>query len=351
MHQIKQQRSNIAVIGGGVVGLTTAFILSKEYNVTVVAEHIGTATDSIKASAIWHVYLVPETDEVLSWAQITLEKLYDLETNEPSAGVEVVPGVELFRKSGPIPHVPSWSHIPKRFKIFTEKEVAMYNKYIASELTEIELQLLRENPVTWGYYIDAPAADMQKYLSWLEKSVINQGVKVRKVKLSSFDDISNDYEIIINCSGLGARELTKDRNFIPYKGQYFVLKASTTSPKDYVGDDYHPNGITYVIPRLGEVLVGGWAEKGCEDLELTLKFTDAIRKAGLYTPWLQSCSESDQARSPVVGIRPARVNGVRLETDTLSAKIPIVHNYGHGGSGFSLSWGCAEAVKVLVLKL
>jgi len=45
-----------------------------------------------------------------------------------------------------------------------------------------------------------------------------------------------------------------------------------------------------------------------------------------------------------VGLRPFRRSGVRLERDQLPDGRIVIHNYGHGGSGFTLSWGCAREV-------
>lgn len=60
----------------------------------------------------------------------------------------------------------------------------------------------------------------------------------------------------------------------------------------------------------------------------------------------------DQLRqtSPfVVGVRPHRTGGVRLELEPeLLAGKYVIHNYGHGGGGITLSWGCASVVKDLV---
>jgi D-amino-acid oxidase len=42
------------------------------------------------------------------------------------------------------------------------------------------------------------------------------------------------------------------------------------------------------------------------------------------------------------GVRPRRT-GVRLELD-VGPGPAIIHNYGHGGAGITLSWGCAEEV-------
>jgi D-amino-acid oxidase len=45
-----------------------------------------------------------------------------------------------------------------------------------------------------------------------------------------------------------------------------------------------------------------------------------------------------------VGLRPFRKSGVRLERDQLRDGRAVIHNYGHGGGGFTLSWGCAREV-------
>jgi D-amino-acid oxidase len=47
------------------------------------------------------------------------------------------------------------------------------------------------------------------------------------------------------------------------------------------------------------------------------------------------------------GVRPCRKSGIRLEAETIGDTL-VIHDYGHGGSGISLSWGCAhEAVNIM----
>lgn len=339
----------VVVVGGGVVGLTCALVLSLDHDVTVVAGRVGTSSDSIKATAIWHVYLVPETATVLSWAQYSLEKFCDLAATTPDAGVEMVRGVELFRKGDFV--LPAWSRIPRFFAPLTDSQISSFNAVPATQLTGDDLRILDANPVRWGYRIEAPAAAMETYLSWLERSVRREHVRFVSRRIKDFNELSADHDLIVDCAGFGARELAHDKEFVAYKGQHFVLKGSASSPLEYVGDDDHPGGMAYMIPRGGEVLVGGCAEEGREDLLFTLDWAETLKRAGLFVPWLRACSSEDQARPPVVGIRPCRTGGVRLEADRVSASIPIIHNYGHGGSGFSLSWGCAEAVKTQIASL
>jgi D-amino-acid oxidase len=52
-----------------------------------------------------------------------------------------------------------------------------------------------------------------------------------------------------------------------------------------------------------------------------------------------------------VGLRPSRPGGVRLEVDAEGPKgTEVIHNYGHGGAGVTLSWGCGEEVVGLMEK-
>lgn len=56
----------------------------------------------------------------------------------------------------------------------------------------------------------------------------------------------------------------------------------------------------------------------------------------------------DRIVKETVGLRPFRPSGPRIEAETLDRKT-IVHNYGHGGSGWSLSWGTGNIARNLVL--
>jgi D-amino-acid oxidase len=72
--------------------------------------------------------------------------------------------------------------------------------------------------------------------------------------------------------------------------------------------------------------------------------TDIIRRCAEFVPELLS--------APIIAeyvcIRPGRKEGVRLERETVEGGFHIIHNYGHGGAGMSLAWGCATDVLNLV---
>jgi glycine/D-amino acid oxidase-like deaminating enzyme len=59
--------------------------------------------------------------------------------------------------------------------------------------------------------------------------------------------------------------------------------------------------------------------------------------------------DPDAPGACIAGVRPYRNDSYRLEAETISSKF-IVHNYGHGGAGITLSWGCAAKVRDIVKK-
>src|SRR5580704_2143618 len=79
------------------------------------------------------------------------------------------------------------------------------------------------------------------------------------------------------------------------------------------------------------VLLGGL--QGC-----ATSFSD---KGAAKAPALQLVpvrASTDRITRVTVCTRPFRAAGPRLDTEQIGSKL-VVHNYGHGGSGWSLSWG------------
>ena len=55
-------------------------------------------------------------------------------------------------------------------------------------------------------------------------------------------------------------------------------------------------------------------------------------------PWLAPLISMDNVIRSIVGLRPFRPSGFRVESEKFDDKV-VVHNYGHGGGGITLSWG------------
>jgi glycine/D-amino acid oxidase-like deaminating enzyme len=349
-------RKRITVVGAGVIGLTTALVLSKQHDVRIVARESGPATNSRLATAIWHIYLVTTRESLssddphLRWGEETLSKLIDISLKYVDSGVSSVEGVELFRHTEP-ENYPAWFEFAKRtmgLRHLTDGELLKFNAVEDLKISDDHKVLLRKSPVKWGYRLRAPVARMDRYLRWLEQQLFGRNVSFERRTIERFDEVASFSEIIVNCTGIGSRELLSDSSFTPYKGQYFVLAADMEAPEFYVGDDDHPLGMAYAIPRGGEVLIGGTAEANKDDLIPTIDVQEISERAGLYYPWIVEALGRQKIQTPIVGVRPVRSDGVRLEVDRSISSIPIIHNYGHGGSGFSLSWGCASAVLQII---
>ncbi len=320
----------VAVLGCGVVGLTAAVELSRSADVSVLYDRPLLETTSAIATAIWHVYLVdPNDTRVLRWAQRSLERYLDIATHSPEAGVSLVTGVELFRKSKRM--VPPWWHIPPRFRLLDDTELRIYPG------------------ARWGYEICAPLADMYQYLPWLSDRARTRGVQFVEGHVARMEDLAGAFDVVVNCTGLRAREILRDDGLQPVRGQYLVLERGDDCPAAYVGDDDNPGGMSFAIPRCHDICVGGTEEYGVESLEFEADEAAMIRRAGELFPWLRAAGRRVLRR--VVGLRPFRAAGVRLELETSASGIRVVHNYGHGGSGFSLAWGCAADVRTLVERI
>jgi D-amino-acid oxidase len=317
--------ARVGIVGAGVMGLTTCYeLLTRDYDVSLYFAEPPLNTTSSVATAIWHVYLVdPHDSQNLAWAEVTLRRLLELANRNGVAGVYVVKGVELFRRSEPA--LPPWHRIPPLFAMLSDSEVARYKD------------------VAWGYRIAAPLAEMDKYLRWLYREVWRLGARLIPRRLATLEEITDDVEVIVNCSGLGARELVGDPGLQGVRGQYLILEKPDGVDSDYVGDDENPGGMTYVIPRKSDVCVGGTEEYGIEDHHFSLDIPDLLRRAADLVPWLAD-SRQVALRQTVVGLRPWRASGIRFETSAPVGGVPVIHNYGHGGSGFSLAWGCAQSV-------
>jgi D-amino-acid oxidase len=304
----------------------------------MVATDIGIKSRSIVATAIWHVYLVDNNDiRTLSWAKMTLERLLSIEKLNQKAGICRVQGVELFRKSDA--HLPTWCDIPPMFEPLTAGEIAEFQNLDAPE------NAIR--PIKWGYRIEAPSADMSIYLPWLLNEVEKKGVKVSQEAVIDLQDCFQYADIIVNCTGYGSHILHPEANIIPVRGQYIVFDCDSDGPTCYFGDDDHPTETSYFIPRLGEAILGGTEEFGIEAIEFDRSVSDFIERVSPFEPWVQGLAGLEPKRL-VVGIRPYRVDGVLLTATEQGDNRLLVHNVGHGGSGFSLSWGCAAEVKGMI---
>ncbi len=108
--------------------------------------------------------------------------------------------------------------------------------------------------------------------------------------------------------------------------------------------DHSSKASTYILPQPGGLILGGTAEE--DDWSLT---PDPRTAAAIVARCAAVRPEIAGARvlQHRVGLRPAR-DTVRLEREVLPGGGTVVHNYGHGGAGVTVAWGCARRAAGLV---
>jgi len=168
------------------------------------------------------------------------------------------------------------------------------------------------------------------------------GGSIERREVSSVESVAREARAVVNCAGLGARELVGDETMSPIRGQ--IVRVRNPGLTRFVLDDDNPAGVTYIIPRSEDCVLGGTAEDGAWDTTPNPAVAEAIlSRCVALEPRLGGVEVLEHR----VGLRPGRPE-VRLEIEELSGGSTCVHNYGHGGSGVTLSWGCAEEAVGLV---
>jgi D-amino-acid oxidase len=183
---------------------------------------------------------------------------------------------------------------------------------------------------------------MPIYLSYLTDRFRAAGGRLERSPVPSLDQALAVTPVVVNCSGIGARELVPDPRVRPVRGQ--VVVVSNPGVEEFFAE--HPGPSTrlrYVLPHETTVVLGGTAEPDLADRTPDPEVTRRI-VAGCaeVVPALAAARVLEQR----VGLRPVR-DEVRLEPEDRPGG-RIIHNYGHGGAGVTLSWGCAREVAALI---
>ncbi|WP_407319613.1 FAD-dependent oxidoreductase [Isoptericola halotolerans] len=309
--------SRVIVVGAGVLGLSCAVrLLEAGHQVEILARELPPDTTSAVAAALWYPYLAFSPDSaagsqerVTAWSARTFTAFADLSAADPGSGVRMRPGTEVFAETPPDPW---W-------------------RDAVPELTRTD-----QVPPSYraGWTFSSPVVDMPVYLGWLADRAAALGGTVMQGTVDDLDALPDDGDVVVNTTGLGARELTGDDTVRPARGQTVVLEQW--------GLDrwwLDAGGPTYVVPRLGEVVVGGTDDVGAWDRTPSADTAaDILDRASRLVPEVREARVLRHA----VGLRPARPS-VRVEREGR-----VVHCYGHGGAGVTLSWGCADEVRALV---
>ncbi|MFG3259680.1 FAD-dependent oxidoreductase [Streptomyces sp. NPDC048172] len=296
----------VVVIGGGVLGLTTAVVLAERgMDVRVWSREPAVETTSSVAGGLVWPYRIEPAESALDWSVRTFRHFSWLAEQPSLTGVRLVRG-----------------------RVAGEEPPAVW-----TELT--------------GSPPRAPVVDMRSYLPYLLARLEKAGGVYERRSAASLTEAAAEAPVVVNCAGLGARELVPDPSVRPVRGQ-IVIVENPGIEEWYVAADKSASETTYVLPQPYGLVLGGTADDGAEDRTPDPATAEAIvRRCAELHPELAEARVLEHR----VGLRPFRPS-VRLETERISdgrgGTALCVHNYGHGGAGVTVSWGCAVDAARLV---
>ena len=346
----------VVVIGGGVSGLTVAYyLLRKGFRATIIADKFAEETTSMVAGALWEMpHAVcghQEAGESLKlqtleqWSRFSYHIFRRLHASQSA-------GVHLRR-------VHFYSELALADDGETQRKIDRLRRFVLGlHVSEGEEREVAPGLTIRSHYsYQAPMIDMGAYLPWLISEIKAMGgVLVSRClqadDLSQPEHLLGTYEAsqLIHCSGLGASALVGDADVFPVRGAWYTFRndgslfpvIEEAHCSSLVAGDERDNFL-FVLPRgSDQLVVGGVANAHVSDMNLpanSAMLEAMLQESGTWLPELRGLRPEDRSDLRV-GLRPFRNGSVRLELDDRG----ILHNYGHGGSGVLLSWGCASRV-------
>ena len=307
---------DIIVIGSGVIGLSAARALQLTgYAVHLVTRELPLSTTSVAAGAMWSASNLEGRSR--NWAAATLEHFLPL-SKTPNSGITLQRMREVYAEKVPDP----WYR--DRLPFF-------------QRLSKHELR----RGLIDGYLMDVPMVTPPIYLQRLYDQFLAAGGQVEIRTVESLAELAGAAPLLVNCTGVGAREVARDEGVYPLRGQTMLLDAAGIRV-GYMDND----AIDHIFPRADGVLIGGVKVKGDWNRQPDPQISDRI---------LKRCSKIEKRLAAAkvlrefVGLRPGRAE-VRLELERLENGSPVIHNYGHAAVGYTLSWGSAMEVVALARK-
>ncbi|WKX73326.1 FAD-dependent oxidoreductase [Streptomyces sp. XD-27] len=319
--------SDVIVVGGGVIGLTTAVVLAEgsagRVRVTVWSRDAAPETTSAVAGGLWWPYRVEPREQVGAWALETLRALTELAGTAPEAGVRMVAGTQA---GITVADLGPWAaQVPGLRPAAGPGELP--------------------GGVASGLRARVPLVDMPAYLAYLRDRLQAAGGSVVRRGIASLDEAGDAAPLVVNCTGLGARELVGDADVRPVQGQLVVVENPGVE-EWFVAADPASADTVYALPQPYGLVLGGTAREGVWDTAPDPATAEAIvARCARVHPALADA----RVLAHRVGLRPAR-SRVRLEGERLPGGAWCVHNYGHGGAGVTVSWGCAREAAALAAR-
>lgn len=348
--------ANITVLGAGVVGLTTALVLSKHANfkVTVVAKHMPGDYD-IEYASPWAGanYLpvgVPGTN-LQRFERDTWPELHRICDEVVEAGIHYQDTIIYKREKDAHSDTGEWLNELCNKDAWFKDILPNFRILPASELSP---------GIDSATAFTSLCINTAVYLPWLVGQCIKAGVMLNRgivshvAEAASLHHTGKPADVVINCTGLSAGKLggVEDPTIFPGRGQIVVVRNDPGVMTTISGTDDGSDEATYIMQRAvgGGTILGGCLQKGDwesqPDPNLALRI---MKRCVDLCPQLTK-GKGIEALSVIrhgVGLRPMRKDGPRVEKEKI-ANVWVVHNYGHGGYGYQSSYGCATEVEMLI---
>ncbi|MFD9222594.1 FAD-dependent oxidoreductase [Streptomyces sp. NPDC060064] len=313
---------DVTVVGGGVIGLTTAIVLAESgRRVRVWTRDAAEETTSAVAGALWWPYRIQPERPVGDWSIASLRVYEKLAARPEETGVRLVAGVQAGER---LTRLGSW----------------------AAQVEGLREARARELPQGYdcGLWARIPLIDMPVHLAWLRRRFEAAGGTLETRTVGGFAEAAEEARVVVNCTGIAARRLVPDDRVRAVRGQ-LVLVENPGIEEWCTAVDHASDRTTYFFPQPGRLILGGTADEDDWRLEPDPATAEEIvARCALIRPEIADA----RILGHRVGLRPARTEGVRIEAGPLPGGGLLVHNYGHGGAGVTVAWGCAEAAARLV---
>ncbi|KAJ3715595.1 hypothetical protein DFJ43DRAFT_845626 [Lentinula guzmanii] len=325
----------VAIIGSGITGLSVALALSRIYDVTIVARDLVGDNESHGwaspwAGAGWRPH-INTSDEDIEMQKASFRYMWKLAETNPECGLKRVKSIDYFDQ-------------------VKDESLVWYKDFMPGcrRLPFTELP----GGVTLGFEFQTVVATPSIYLQWLKDRLSASGTTFVRKELSHISEIKDvvpQVDVVVNASGVGAKYLggVEDELVEELRGQTMLVRTKETTVICRSGDLY-----AYSIPRLdGNAIIGGISQPGNTSTELDPALrTEILRRARLVTsPGAYPEKVEDlEIVQEIVGIRPGRIGGVRVEKEVLQTPpvvgMKVVHAYGVGGTGYKYSAGLSKRV-------
>lgn len=312
--RIKQiHKPPVTIIGAGIIGLTTA-ILAQEtgYQAVIYSDLQTFKTTSMVAGATFAPYSVPLTEQVITMTEQGWGKYADLSKDTVRTGVRKINYWEI-----------------------DSDLVDPKDKPYLQIMQEVQIH---ERPYVPGGYLQGIRyqtfiMDMPVFLPYLVQRFMQNGGMFFKRRFTNLEQLTQlDADIVFNCTGLGAKDLAGDNNMTAIKGQLAIVRYRPDLPDAIKHDGFY----AFPHPQTNRTVLGGTTVENFDTLAdpgTTQTIVNANKRV------LPGLKESDVIES-IAALRPYRRGDVRVEAQYINDRL-IIHNYGHGGAGVTLSWGSA----------